>query len=51
MHYYGVYAMARLAGLKPEAARTAVRLRGLRYKVEPHLPPDVLGIYVYLPAL
>jgi len=31
--------------------RTAARLRGLRYKVEPHLPPDVLGIYVYLPAL
>jgi hypothetical protein len=31
--------------------RTAVRLRGLRYKVEPHLPPDVLGIYVYLPVI
>ena len=31
--------------------RTAARLRGLRYKVEPHLPPDVLGIYVYLPVV
>jgi len=31
--------------------RTAARLRGLRYKVEPHLPPDVLGIYVYLPVI
>ena len=31
--------------------RTATRLRGLRYKVEPHLPPDVLGIYVYLPVI
>ena len=31
--------------------RTAARLRGLRYKVEPHLPPDVLGIYVYLPMI
>jgi hypothetical protein len=30
--------------------RTAARLRGLRYRVEPHLPPDVLGIYIYLPV-
>lgn len=30
--------------------RTTVRLRGLRYKVEPHIPQDVLGIYVYLPV-
>jgi hypothetical protein len=29
--------------------RTASRLRGVKYRVEPHLPPDVLGIYVYLP--
>lgn len=31
--------------------RSAARIRGLRYKVEPHLPPDVLGIYVYLPVV
>ncbi len=31
--------------------RTAARLRGLRYNVEPHLPPDVLGIYLYLPVI
>jgi superfamily II DNA or RNA helicase len=30
--------------------RTASRMRGVRYNVEPQLPPDVLGIYVYLPA-
>jgi len=31
--------------------RTAARLKGIRYRVEPHLPPDVLGIYVYLPVI
>jgi superfamily II DNA or RNA helicase len=30
--------------------RTAARMRGVKYRVEPHLPPDVLGIYVYLPV-
>lgn len=30
--------------------RTAAKVKGVRYKVEPHLPPDLLGIYVYLPA-
>jgi hypothetical protein len=30
--------------------RTAARIRGVRYRIEPHLPPDVLGIYVYLPV-
>lgn len=30
--------------------RTASRIKGIRYRVEPHLPPDVLGIYVYLPV-
>ncbi|MFX0198015.1 MAG: ATP-dependent helicase, partial [Candidatus Hodarchaeota archaeon] len=30
--------------------RAAARLKGLRYRVEPHLPPDVLGVYVYLPV-
>ncbi|MBW1982521.1 MAG: SWF/SNF helicase family protein [Deltaproteobacteria bacterium] len=31
--------------------RTAARIRGVRYKVKPHLPPDVLGIYIYLPVM
>ena len=30
--------------------RSAARLRGVTYRVEAQLPPDVLGIYVYLPA-
>jgi len=30
--------------------RTAARVKGVRYEVRPHLPPDVLGIYVLLPA-
>jgi hypothetical protein len=30
--------------------RQASRQRGVRYEVEPQLPPDVLGIYVFLPA-
>jgi hypothetical protein len=30
--------------------RTAARLRGIQQRVEPRLPPDVLGCYVYLPA-
>jgi hypothetical protein len=30
--------------------RTAASIKGLRCRVEPHLPPDVLGIYVYLPV-
>jgi len=31
--------------------RTAARIKGLRHRVEPHLPPDVLGIYAYLPVV
>ena len=31
--------------------RAAARLKDLRYRVEPHLPPDALGIYVYFPAI
>jgi len=31
--------------------RSATRARGVRHRVEPHLPPDVLGIYVFLPAV
>jgi superfamily II DNA or RNA helicase len=30
--------------------RAASRQRGVRHEVQPQLPPDVLGIYIYLPA-
>lgn len=30
--------------------RSASAARGIRYHVEPQLPPDVLGVYVFLPA-
>jgi hypothetical protein len=30
--------------------REAARMRGVRYEIQPELPADVLGIYVYLPA-
>ncbi len=30
--------------------RTAARVKGVRYDVRPHLPPDVLGVYVLLPV-
>lgn len=32
------------------SVRAAARLRGVTYRVEPQLPPDVLGVYVYLPT-
>jgi hypothetical protein len=31
--------------------RIAARLQGVRYRVEPQIPPDVLGVYVFLPAV
>lgn len=31
--------------------RAASRQQGVSHRVEPQLPPDVLGLYVYLPAL
>jgi ERCC4-related helicase len=31
--------------------RTAARMQGVRYRIEPQLPPDVLSIYVYLPVV
>ncbi len=31
--------------------RSASQVRGVRYRVEPQLPLDVLGIYVYLPKM
>jgi hypothetical protein len=30
--------------------RTAARRTGVRHAIEPQLPPDVLGLYVYLPV-
>jgi hypothetical protein len=30
---------------------TAARLQGVSYRVEPQLPPDILGIFVYLPTV
>jgi hypothetical protein len=30
--------------------RTAARLSGVQYRVEPQLPPDVLALYVFLPG-
>jgi len=32
-----------------QRVRRASKIRNVRYRVEPQLPPDVLGIYVYLP--
>jgi hypothetical protein len=31
--------------------RTAARLRGVQQRVEPQLPPDILGVYVFLPTI
>ena len=33
-----------------QRVRQASRIRNVRYRVEPQLPPDVLGIYIFLPA-
>ncbi len=33
-----------------QRVRQAMKARNVRYRVEPQIPPDVLGIYVYLPA-
>ena len=33
-----------------QRVREAARLKGARYRVEPQLPPDMLGIYVNLPV-
>ena len=30
--------------------RSASKLRGIRYRVEPQIPPDILGIYMFLPV-
>jgi hypothetical protein len=31
--------------------RGAMKLTGVNYRIEPKLPPDILGIYIYLPVL
>ena len=31
--------------------RTASQIKGISYRIEAQLPPDVLGIYVYLPKI
>ena len=33
-----------------QRVRKAMQIRGVSYQIEPKLPPDVLGIYVYLPV-
>lgn len=33
-----------------QRVRLATRTRNVRYRVEPQLPPDILGIYIFLPA-
>ena len=32
-----------------QRVRQASKIRNIRYRVEPQLPPDVLGIYIFLP--
>ena len=34
-----------------QGVRSAARLTGVRHRVEPQYPPDVLGIYVLLPVV
>jgi hypothetical protein len=34
-----------------QRVRRASKIRNVQYRVEPQLPPDVLGIYVYLPKV
>jgi superfamily II DNA or RNA helicase len=34
-----------------QRVRLATRTRNVRYRVEPQLPPDILGIYIFLPVL
>ncbi|RJQ26588.1 ATP-dependent helicase [Candidatus Parcubacteria bacterium] len=34
-----------------QRVRSSSRQTGISYRVEPHLPPDVIGIYIYLPMV
>ncbi len=44
-------ALARAESLEDahRRVRDAARQKGVRYRVEPQLPPDVLGVFLYLP--
>lgn len=33
-----------------ERVHQAAKVKGIKHRVEPQLPPDVLGVYIYLPA-
>ncbi len=33
-----------------ERVREATKAKGVHHRIEPKLPVDVLGVYVYLPA-
>ena len=34
-----------------QRVRRAARRKGVQYAIEPQLPPDVMGLYVYLPVI
>ncbi len=34
-----------------QRVRRAAQIKGVRYSIEAKLPPDILGIYIYLPKL
>jgi len=34
-----------------QRVRRASKVRNVLYRVEPQLPPDILGIYVFLPKV
>lgn len=34
-----------------QRVRSSSRQTGISYRIEPHLPPDVIGIYIYLPMV
>jgi len=50
--YLDAAAHRRAAALRDahSRARLVAHLRGVSYRVEPQLPPEVLSIYVYLPV-
>jgi len=34
-----------------QRVRLATKTRNVRYRVEPQLPSDILGLYIFLPAI
>lgn len=34
-----------------QRVRMAAKRKGVQYRIEPHLPPDVLGTYIFLPTI